>query len=210
MRRLLIAIILPALLCAQEYVRVSTKDPRYLELSSGRPYVPIGLNLIAPPRAATPAESLKIFEQWLDALSANGGNYVRFWMSNPFWDTEHTKSGVYDESKAQLIEQALAMCVRRGIKAKLDPRALPFHRRRAPGLGGQAPAPSRQRRHGCLHRRLLRRGAVPRPVPPEARLAQAALWRPAGGLWLGILERDQRGPRRRLPRLDPGHAPGPA
>ena len=67
----------------------------------------------------TAEESMKIYGRWLDALSASGGNYVRFWMSNPFWDVEHQKSGVYDEEKARLIERALEMCSARGIKVKL-------------------------------------------------------------------------------------------
>jgi hypothetical protein len=33
---------------AEAFVRVSPRDARYLELSDGRPYIPIGLNLIAP------------------------------------------------------------------------------------------------------------------------------------------------------------------
>jgi hypothetical protein len=119
MRLLSLALLLSTNAFTQEYVRVSPRDPQYLELSSGKPYIPIGLNLIAPPRAATPEESMKLYERWLDALSANRGNYVRFWMSNPFWDVEHASSGVYDEAKALLIERALEMCAARKIKVKL-------------------------------------------------------------------------------------------
>jgi hypothetical protein len=119
MRRFLICLLFCTGLPAQDYVLVSPRDPRYLELTSGKPYIPIGLNLIVPPRAATAEESMKLYEQWLDALAANGGNYVRFWMSSPFWDTEHVKSGVYDGEKARLIERALEMCAKRGINVKL-------------------------------------------------------------------------------------------
>lgn len=119
MRLLLLTILVSGCAFTQEYVRVSPRDPRYLELSSGKPYIPIGLNLIAPPRAATAEESMQVYERWLDALAANGGNYVRFWMSNAFWDVEHEKSGVYDEEKAKLIERALEMCAKRGIRVKL-------------------------------------------------------------------------------------------
>ena len=34
------------------FVRTSPRDPRYFEFSDGRPYVPIGLNMIAPPGGA--------------------------------------------------------------------------------------------------------------------------------------------------------------
>lgn len=116
---LLLLVMTSSLPAAEDYVRVSPRDHRYLELSSGAPYIPIGLNLIAPPRAGSIEDSLRIYESWLEALASQGGNYVRFWMSNPFWDFEHEKSGVYDESRTRLIEQALVMCRRRGIRVKL-------------------------------------------------------------------------------------------
>ena len=34
---------------SQPFVRVSPRDARYFELSDGKPYIPIGLNMIAPP-----------------------------------------------------------------------------------------------------------------------------------------------------------------
>src|SRR4051812_14992592 len=88
------------------FVRVSPRDRRYLELSDGSPYIPIGPNLIAPP-GRDPGAGLKLYEGWLDKLAANGGNYIRAWLSNNFWDVEHARSGEYDEKKAELIETML-------------------------------------------------------------------------------------------------------
>ena len=79
------------------FVRVSTRDSRYFELSDGRPYIPIGLNMIAPPGQ----EGLPGFEAWMQNLEANGGNYIRVWLSNPFFDVEQARSGEYDEAKAK-------------------------------------------------------------------------------------------------------------
>ena len=120
MRRLAL-LLLPVLLSAApgDYVRVSPRDHRYLELSSGAPYIPNGLNLIAPPRAASDEESLKIFDDWLTKLSANGGDYIRVWLSNPFWDVEHETSGVYDENKARLIDRMIELCRKHGIRVKM-------------------------------------------------------------------------------------------
>jgi len=120
MRRLAL-LLLPILLSAApgDYVRVSPRDHRYLELSSGAPYIPNGLNLIAPPRAASDEESLKIFDDWLTKLSANGGDYIRVWLSNPFWDVEHETSGVYDENKARLIDRMIELCRKHGIRVKM-------------------------------------------------------------------------------------------
>ncbi|MCL6545559.1 MAG: cellulase family glycosylhydrolase [Bryobacteraceae bacterium] len=105
-------------LAADAFVRVSPRNPRYLELSDGSPYVPIGLNLIAPSQRDE-AAGLRQYEGWLDQLSAQGGNYVRVWLSNDFWDVEHAKSGEYDEAKARRIEAMLEMARRRGIRVKM-------------------------------------------------------------------------------------------
>jgi hypothetical protein len=100
------------------FVRVSPRDRRYLELSDGTPYIPIGPNLIAPP-GRDPAAGLRTYEGWLDKLAANRGNYIRAWLSNPFWDVEHARSGEYDDRKAELIETMLVLARRRGIRVKM-------------------------------------------------------------------------------------------
>ena len=100
------------------FVRVSPRDRRYLELSDGSPYIPIGPNLIAPP-GRDPGAGLKTYEGWLDKLAANGGNYIRAWLSNAFWDVEHQRSGEYDEKKAELIETMLVLARRSGIRVKM-------------------------------------------------------------------------------------------
>jgi hypothetical protein len=99
---------------ALPHVRVSPRDPRYFELSDGRPYIPIGLNMIGPP-----ATGLAGMEEWFRKLSANGGNFVRIWLSNPFFDIEHERSGVFDEERAQRIDALLALARKYGIRLKL-------------------------------------------------------------------------------------------
>ena len=102
------------------FVRVSTRDPRYLELSDGAPYIPIGLNLIAPPERGPGGKTgLQVYEDWLQQLASNGGNYVRVWLSNPFWDVESSRSGEYEESKAQRIDALLQMARAHGIRVKM-------------------------------------------------------------------------------------------
>lgn len=115
MKRLLLACL--AAVCAAwpaDFVRVSPRDARYLELSSGAPYIPNGLNMVAPP-----GDDMARMEEWLATLAANGGNYIRVWLSNPFWDVEHEKSGVYDAEKAGRIDRLLEVCRRHGIRVKL-------------------------------------------------------------------------------------------
>ena len=54
------------------FVRVSPRDHRYLELTDGTPYIPIGLNMISPPGTKAGEEAaLRGMEAWLASLSAN-------------------------------------------------------------------------------------------------------------------------------------------
>jgi hypothetical protein len=100
------------------FVRVSPRDARYLELSDGKPYIPIGLNMIAPP-GRDEKQALATMEDWMQKLSANGGNYIRLWLSNPFFDVEHAQSGVYDKEKAKRIDTVLALARKYRIRVKM-------------------------------------------------------------------------------------------
>ncbi|MGE5569908.1 MAG: cellulase family glycosylhydrolase [Rhodospirillales bacterium] len=117
--KILFSAILAAGLSFAQFVRVSPHDHRYLELTDGTPYVPVGLNMIAPPGGSDEAEALRGMEAWLDSLSSHGGNYIRVWLSSPFWDVEHERSGVYDAEKAKRIDRLLEMCRKRGIRVKM-------------------------------------------------------------------------------------------
>ncbi len=96
------------------HVRISPRDPRYFELSNGKPYIPIGLNMIRPP-----TDSLDGMEMWFSKLSTEGGNFVRIWLSSPFFDVEHERSGVFDEERAKRIDGLLALAKKYGIRLKL-------------------------------------------------------------------------------------------
>ena len=109
---------IPQALADEPFVRVSPRDNRYFELSDGKPYIPIGLNMIAPP-GRDEKQALAQMEDWMSKLSANGGNYIRLWLSNPFFDIEHTQSGVYDEEKAKRIDAVLALARKYNIRVKM-------------------------------------------------------------------------------------------
>jgi len=105
---------------AKAFVRVSPRDPRYLELSNGKPYIPIGLNMIHPGRASRDeAAGLAQFDRWMKALAANGGNHMRVWLSIGFFDVEHGKAGVYDEAKARRTDALLTLARKHGIRIKM-------------------------------------------------------------------------------------------
>jgi hypothetical protein len=101
------------------YVRVSPRDPRYLELSNGAPYIPNGLNMIHPWGDVPTEKGLVQMEKWMKALADNEGNYIRIWMSSIFWDVEHEQAGVFDEQRARRVDALLTLARRYGIRVKM-------------------------------------------------------------------------------------------
>jgi hypothetical protein len=100
------------------FVRVSSRDPRYFELSDGSPFVPIGLNMIAPPGGDV-EEGLEQFERWVRRLSENRGNFIRLWLGHRFLDVEHAKSGDYDDRRAERLDAVLEIARRHGVRVKM-------------------------------------------------------------------------------------------
>ncbi len=100
------------------FVSISPRDSRYFELTDGRPFIPIGLNMIAP-YGRSEQEALQCMERWIKSLSENGGNYIRLWLSHNFFDIEHEHSGQYDEAKAKRIDAVLDMARRYNVRVKM-------------------------------------------------------------------------------------------
>jgi len=77
--------------------------------------------MISPGRAAREGteQGLAEMEAWMKALSENGGNYVRIWLSSPFWDIEREQAGVYDEEQAQRIDRLLVLARKYGLRVKM-------------------------------------------------------------------------------------------
>lgn len=108
----------PVTAVPRHFVRVSRDDPRYFELSNGEPFIPIGLNMIAP-WGDDEEEALARMQRWIDRLADNGGNYIRLWLGHRFFDVEHEKSGHYDPAKAERIDAVLEMARRRNVRVKM-------------------------------------------------------------------------------------------
>lgn len=101
----------------QHFVRVSRKDYRYFELTNGKPYIPIGLNLCFV-RDPSTGEPSAVMNHWFRMLAAQGGNFARIWLGHDYFDVEHARSGEYDEEKARHIDQLLTSARRHGIRLK--------------------------------------------------------------------------------------------
>lgn len=115
----------------ESYVRVSPRDSRYFELTDGRPYLAIGgsmavrqnfTNAGAPvhdPADDDEASGLRLMETLFRKFSGSGGNFVRVFLSHPFFDVEHERSGVYDEAKGRRIKALVELARRYQIRMDL-------------------------------------------------------------------------------------------
>ncbi len=105
----------------QQFIGISKKSPSYFSFADGRPYVPVGINMINPSgRNHNNADSaFQEIEQWMKNLAENGGNYVRIWLSQSFWDMEDQAAGKYNEEKVHRIDRFVAMARKYGLRIKM-------------------------------------------------------------------------------------------
>lgn len=100
------------------FVRIDSRNPRYLRFDSGEPYLPIGHN-------ACWYGWDPLFSQWLDRMSQVGENWARYWMvayvsQDIEWGGGTTfQLGRYSQSNAALIDGMLEAARARGIYVQL-------------------------------------------------------------------------------------------
>lgn len=106
---------------SSRYIGVSKYNPSYFSFSDNAPYVPVGINLINPSgRNHNNADSAFYeIELWMKNLAENGGNYVRIWLSQSFWDMEDQAAGTYREEKVRRIDRFIEMARKYKLRVKL-------------------------------------------------------------------------------------------
>ena len=98
-----------------QFVRVSRRDSRYLELEDGQTFVPNGCNICWPGRNS---DALAYGKHLLDQLADHGANFARLWLSSGGFDIE-TSAGVYDDAVIDRARQFIAHAKSRGIRVKM-------------------------------------------------------------------------------------------
>ncbi|MFZ0282569.1 MAG: hypothetical protein WAL29_13035 [Bacteroidales bacterium] len=103
------------------YIEISRENPAYFCFSDGTPYIPVGINMISPGgRYKDNADSsIYDFGLWMKKLSDNGGNYLRVWLSSPFWDIEDEHAGEFREEKARRIDSLIKMAGKYDLRIKM-------------------------------------------------------------------------------------------
>ncbi|MGE5406475.1 MAG: hypothetical protein ACM3NR_02085 [Methanosarcina sp.] len=101
------------------HIGISSDNPSYFQYDDGTPYIPVGINMIAPGGSHDPDSALMGYEQWMKNIKANGGNYIRVWLSSPFWDIEDQKAGEFREEKAQRIDRLISLASKYDLRIKM-------------------------------------------------------------------------------------------
>ncbi len=98
------------------FLRRTAANPRNLELSTGKPFVAIGLNLCWPQAGGT-----FDYDQWLAKLAASGVNFVRLWFSPWYFGFENFEGELtnYRQDRLWQMDTVLRKCDALGIKVQL-------------------------------------------------------------------------------------------
>jgi hypothetical protein len=114
------------------FVEVSRRDPRYFVLSDGKPYVPIGPNLVGSSYNRLPAgrehfkrssqtatTGLIEWKRWFKAMKKAGANYTRIWLSNRYTQARTGIMGIHDPVALARFDALIELARENGIRLKL-------------------------------------------------------------------------------------------
>ena len=99
-----------------EFIRVSTKNPRYFETTDHKTWIPVMINFILP--NGEEDEVFRKVESYFKHFSENGGNAMRIWISSPFLEIEDKIQGEYNPVKFKRIDKLLGLAQTYNIRIK--------------------------------------------------------------------------------------------
>ncbi|TDB67406.1 glycoside hydrolase 5 family protein [Arundinibacter roseus] len=100
------------------FVKVSTRDSRYLAFENDSVFIPIGPNICFPRSELSTQGIREYYESYFQKLSQNGGNYTRIWLSAPHFEVEPQTAGMYDSGLAERTDAVVALAEKYGIRIK--------------------------------------------------------------------------------------------
>lgn len=101
-------------------LEISNESPRYFMDQTGQTFVPVGINLCFSrfnPELGE-AEVLATYRRWLTGFAANGGNFIRLWLSASFFEIMPKRIGEYDDKQMAHVKAVVAMAEELNIKVK--------------------------------------------------------------------------------------------
>jgi hypothetical protein len=104
---------------AQDFIRVSTSAPRYLEDTNGRSYIPIGPNVGWERFATGEDEVFRLTESRFRLIAANRGNFARVYLSHPFYELNPDADPAEVEKKLRRVDRLISLARKHRLRLKL-------------------------------------------------------------------------------------------
>ncbi|MCY3023121.1 MAG: cellulase family glycosylhydrolase [Planctomycetota bacterium] len=113
------------------YVIVSARDSRYFALTGGASFCPIGVNLCWPETFALPSGKefgasgargtlgCGQYKRWLAELSRNGGNFIRIWAANGYFEAQTETAGKMDDLMFNKLDRVIELARENNVRVKL-------------------------------------------------------------------------------------------
>lgn len=109
-------------------IGISPVDSRYFADENGKTWVPIGCNICFDRNANPSPEARKLYDGWMTKFAANGGNFMRLWLSAPFLDVMPEKAYEFSDEATGNLKWIVSRAEELGIKLKFT-----FENFRRPG-----------------------------------------------------------------------------
>ena len=100
------------------FVDASPADPRYLATGDGKTWLPIGCNICFDRLEKPSAEARALFDGWMTKFAANGGDFMRVWLSTPFVEVMPEKAGEFSAEATDNLKWLVARAEQLGIRLK--------------------------------------------------------------------------------------------
>ena len=99
-------------------IGISPVDPHYFADENGKTWIPVGCNICFDRNANPSPKARELYDGWMTNFAANGGNFMRLWLSTPFLDVMPDKAYEFSEEATENLKWLVARAETLGIKLK--------------------------------------------------------------------------------------------
>ena len=92
----------------------------YFETEDGKPFIPVGLNLCFQRFLTEEEEVFAAYSRQIKTFAENGGNYIRVWLGDKFFEMEPEREGEFDPVKIARIQKLLSIAEEHGVRIKFN------------------------------------------------------------------------------------------
>ncbi len=99
-------------------IGVSPVDPHYFADDAGKTWIPVGCNMCFDRNANPSQQARELYDGWMTKFAANGGNFMRVWLSVPFVDVMPAKAYEFSDEATDNLKWLVGRAGQLGIRLK--------------------------------------------------------------------------------------------